>query len=385
MNEAINSCIFHLYRDTQDEMSMHLIVQEVPEQPKSLRINSQQSRGLQLTWSQPFAGNSPIEEYIIQYKSMADTWQQAERISVPGTQSVINISNLHPATTYHVRMAAENKLGTSELSEIVQVTTLEEVPSAAPKNVRGEAKSSTELLLVWEAPDKHEWNGNLLGYYVGYQMTSPGSEIGPTQGFHFKTVEISSHFGGETTLDKLNKFTQYSIVVQAYTSQGSGPPSKQIHLSTLEDGKCIWLFMKSFCITSTLLALFGHNHVYIRIFSRNAVPSSPPENPKCNVLSSTSIYVTWSPPPAESQNGKLRGYKVAYLAYDDIYDTDPQTVKSNNQYLTIDNLRKFTNYSVWVLAYTKVGDGVKSKQMSCQTHEDGLLSHPKREIDYSLF
>lgn len=54
-----------------DEMSMHLIVQEVPEQPKNLRINAQQSRSLQLTWTQPFAGNSPIEEYHIQYKLIA--------------------------------------------------------------------------------------------------------------------------------------------------------------------------------------------------------------------------------------------------------------------------------------------------------------------------
>lgn len=54
----------------QDEMSIQLIVQEVPEQPKNLRINSQQSRSLQLTWSQPFAGNSPIEHYHIYYKQI---------------------------------------------------------------------------------------------------------------------------------------------------------------------------------------------------------------------------------------------------------------------------------------------------------------------------
>jgi len=52
-------------------MSIQLIVQEVPEQPKNLRINSQQSRSLQLTWSQPFAGNSPIEEYHIYYKQIS--------------------------------------------------------------------------------------------------------------------------------------------------------------------------------------------------------------------------------------------------------------------------------------------------------------------------
>lgn len=48
-------------------------------------------------------------------------------------------------------------------------------------------------------------------------------------------------------------------------------------------------------------------------------------------------------------------------------------VKSNNQYLTVENLNKYTNYSVWVLAYTKVGDGVKTKQLFCQTYEDGKL------------
>lgn len=56
----------------------------------------------------------------------SDTWQTAERISVAGSQTVVNINNLHPAKAYHFRMAAENKLGSSEFSEIVQITTLEE-------------------------------------------------------------------------------------------------------------------------------------------------------------------------------------------------------------------------------------------------------------------
>lgn len=48
-------------------------------------------------------------------------------------------------------------------------------------------------------------------------------------------------------------------------------------------------------------------------------------------------------------------------------------MKSTNQYITIENLRKYTNYTVWVLAMTKVGDGVKSKEFHCRTHEDGKL------------
>lgn len=92
--------------------------------------------------------------------------------------------------------------------------------------------------MLWDAPDKNEWNGNLLGYYVGYQVSAGNTAVvGPTQGFSFKTVEVRSNFGSETLLQGLNKYTQYSIVVQAYTSQGSGPPSKEITVSSLEDGE----------------------------------------------------------------------------------------------------------------------------------------------------
>lgn len=54
-------------------------------------------------------------------------------------------------------------------------------------------------------------------------------------------------------------------------------------------------------------------------------------------------------------------------------EKDPEVVKSTNQYLTVENLRKYTNYTVWVLAYTKIGDGAKTKPFFCRTHEDGML------------
>lgn len=101
------------------------------------------------------------------------------------------------------------------------------------------------------------------------------------------------------------------------------------------------------------------------------VPSSPPEIPKCDVLGSTSIYVTWSPPNIDGQNGKIRGYKVSYIAVEDIYEQSPIISTTTNQYFTIDNARKYTNYSISVLAFTAVGDGAKTKQFHCTTHEDG--------------
>lgn len=51
-------------------------------------------------------------------------------------------------------------------------------------------------------------------------------------------------------------------------------------------------------------------------------------------------------------------------------EKEVQTVKTTNQYLTVENLDKYTNYTIWVLAYTKVGDGVQTKPFSCRTNED---------------
>lgn len=52
----------------QDSMNIQLIVQEIPEPPRNIRITDQQSRSIGLSWTQPYAGNSAITNYIVQYK-----------------------------------------------------------------------------------------------------------------------------------------------------------------------------------------------------------------------------------------------------------------------------------------------------------------------------
>jgi hypothetical protein len=105
-------------------------------------------------------------------------------------------------------------------------------------------------------------------------------------------------------------------------------------------------------------------------FLINLVPSSPPENPKCDVMSSTSIYITWSPPNVENQNGKIKGYKVNFVPSDEYYDREASTATTTNQYYTIEKARKYTNYTISILAFTSVGDGAKTKEMFCITNED---------------
>lgn len=87
--------------------------------------------------------------------------------SVEGKEIVGVMRSLHPATTYSVQILAENSLGAGEPSAELRVTTDEEAPSGAARNIKVEAMSSTQLVVTWEPPPTEEWNGVLLGHYVG--------------------------------------------------------------------------------------------------------------------------------------------------------------------------------------------------------------------------
>ncbi|CAH1965461.1 unnamed protein product [Acanthoscelides obtectus] len=320
-----------------DQMLVKLVVQEAPESPADVRVGAQQSREVKLTWTAPYDGNSPITSYVVQFKMANEAWtNQPMKVTVPGSQTTTTLQNLHPAQVYQIRILAENRLGLSEPSQTVQINTMEEVPSGAPVDIRAEAKSSTELVVTWEPPPRDTWNGNLLGYHVGYRKYTDHDSNTVDDNYIFKTVEVRPHYGGEAILQALEKFTTYSIIVQAYNSRGSGPGSEPVTARTLED-----------------------------------VPTLPPENVQCSVLNAQSLHISWEPPPIEGQNGIIQGYKVTYHSVGEWYDNEDQQTKIVNQMrTTISGLRKYTNYSMTVLAYTASGDGVRSPPVYCQTEED---------------
>ena len=76
-------------------------------------------------------------------------------------------------------------------------------------------------------------NGIIRGYQIGYREYSTGGN------FQFNIISIDTTGDSEIyTLDNLNKFTQYGLVVQACNRAGTGPSSQEIITTTLEDGRC---------------------------------------------------------------------------------------------------------------------------------------------------
>lgn len=88
---------------------------------------------------------------------------------VAGTDLTAMVTGLLPATMYQLRVLAENELGEGEPSEAVMLCTEGETPTGEPQNVAVSATSSSSLRVAWNAPLQHLWNGEILGYYVGYR------------------------------------------------------------------------------------------------------------------------------------------------------------------------------------------------------------------------
>lgn len=121
--------------------NLYNVLIEVPEVPYGLKVLDKSGRSVQLSWAAPYDGNSPIKRYVIEYKISKGSWEtDIDRVLVPGSQqNVAGVFNLRPATTYHLRIVAENEIGTSDPSDTVTIITAEEVPSGPPTSVRVEA------------------------------------------------------------------------------------------------------------------------------------------------------------------------------------------------------------------------------------------------------
>ena len=72
--------------------------------------------------------------------------------------------------------------------------------------------------------------------------------------------------------------------------------------------------------------------------------------------SSTSLYLSWDPPPVSLQRGILTGYQIVYRNLN-ISDSIDMTTTTADTSITLENLGKFSVYSVSVSAGTVVGFG----------------------------
>lgn len=180
------------------------------------------------------------------------------------------VTGLLPATVYRINILAVNSIDQSPFTEAVIAKTQEEEPSESPKDLRIESIGPGELSLVWTAPNRDSWNGELLGYIISWNEHDSVSN-------YTKTVTVKGWATTKFQLTGLKKFTRYNINVRAFNSISPGPTSPTI-VGTTKEG----------------------------------VPEAPPLDITCSQLSSQSMKISWNSPPTNLHGGIIQGYKIYY-------------------------------------------------------------------------
>lgn len=300
----------------------------LPEPPTKLALSNIDAFSVVLQFTPGFDGNSSITKWTVQAQTTRNsTWYVIYEVSDPDA-STITVEGLIPFMQYKLRLIANNVVGSSEPSEPTkEFQTIQAPPSHAPRNVTVRAMSATELRVRWIPLQQIEWYGNPRGYNVTY--TEVRSNIS-------KSIIIEDHTANSYVLENMEEFTFFDIIMQAFNDVGSSS------LSPIARGR-----------------------------TRESVPSHGPMNVQANATSSTTIVVNWGDVPVEYQNGQIEGFKVYYGA-----NSRPpfqyKNIMSNNTYTTtLTELRKYVQYHIQVLAYSRLGDGSLSvPPIRVQTFED---------------
>uniref|UniRef100_G1PTQ5 Receptor-type tyrosine-protein phosphatase F n=1 Tax=Myotis lucifugus TaxID=59463 RepID=G1PTQ5_MYOLU len=409
------------------EAVAQVTVKALPNPPIDLMVTETTATSVTLTWD---SGNSePVSYYGIQYRASGTEGPFQEVDGVATTR--YSIGGLSPFSEYAFRVLAVNSIGRGPPSEAVRARTGEQAPSSPPRRVQARMLSASTMLVQWEPPE--EPNGLVRGYRVYY---TPDSRR-PLSAWHKHNTDE----GLLTTVGSLLPGITYSLRVLAFTAVGDGPPSPTIQVKTqqgvpaqptdfqaeVESDTRIqlsWLLPPQERIIKYELVYWaaedeGQQHkvtfdptssytledlkpdtlYHFQLAARSemglgvftptieartaqSTPSAPPQKVTCVSTGSTTVRVSWVPPPADSRNGVITQYSVAYEAVDG-EDRRRQVVNGiSREHSSWDlvGLEKWTEYRVWVRAHTDVGPGPESSPVLVRTNED-VPSGPPRKVE----
>ena len=99
-------------------------------------------------------------------------------------------------------------------------------------------------------------------------------------------------------------------------------------------------------------------------------PTAAPLNVVVTDIGSTSVRVSWMPPPEDSRNGPITAYMVVFGAVPSNTPLGSAEVSGALQY-TVSNLQPYAQFYVQVAAKTSAGVGPYSASITFNTLSDG--------------
>ncbi|XP_028409028.1 uncharacterized protein LOC114531613 isoform X2 [Dendronephthya gigantea] len=237
-----------------------------------------------------------------------------------------HLVNMSKWTNYCVRIAGYTAVGDGSQSATPECArTFEDAPEEPPNNLVAQDVSVTTIQVTWNPPPAVSVPGIIRFYNVTYRN------------LNYTRENLTAHQIGANDrpfmLANLHGLTLYEINVTAITILPG--PWRTLHVLTQE-----------------------------------GVPVIPPVNIMWRNLSSTSLNVSWNPPPPHLCNGIITGYNVSVWKRSEPQDVTNHTLSASEQVKLFEGLEKWTFYCGQIVAFTRIGEGPRSPVECIRTFED---------------
>ncbi|KAL2096077.1 hypothetical protein ACEWY4_008225 [Coilia grayii] len=307
---------------------------ELPGPPSKPQVTDVTKNSVSLSWQPGLAGGSPVSSYVIEAfsQSVSNSWQTVAD-HVKTTQ--FTVKSLRPNTIYLFMVRAVNNFGLSDpspMSEPVRTQDIsppsqgvdhrhvqKELGEVIVRLHNPEVLSPTTIQVTWTVDRQSQY---IQGYRILYRQTSGLSSPGPWQSQDVKVPSERS-----VVLAQLRKGIVYEIKVRPYFNEFQGMDSESRTARTTEEA-----------------------------------PSAPPQQVTVQTVgnqNSTSISISWDPPPPDHQNGIIQEYKIWCLGNETRFHVN-KTVDAAIRSVVVGGLQAGVLYRVEVAASTSAGVGVHS-------------------------
>ncbi|XP_060912012.1 roundabout homolog 3 isoform X3 [Labrus mixtus] len=312
---------------------------QLPGPPHKPIVTDVSKNSVSLTW-QPNAheGGAAVTSYIIEAfsQSAGSTWQTVADMVKIETHT---ITGLLPNTIYLFIVRAVNAYGLSDPSPISEPVRTQDVsPTGQGVDHRQVQRELGEVAVQLQEPVtlttasiRVSWTVDRQSQYVqGYRLFYRPS------GGNWLLQDINSPSERSTVLTSLLKGTEYEMKIRPYFDEFQGKDSRTLLVRTPEE-----------------------------------VPSAPPRGvtvATVKLSNSSSISVSWEPPPSEMQNGIILEYRVWCVGSgggdNQTRNFINKTVDGITLSAVLKGLMPGVLYQVEVAAVTSAGVGTHSQPVS---------------------
>ncbi|WAR05588.1 DSCAM-like protein [Mya arenaria] len=329
---------------TSHQISTRMLEEAPTGPPTEVKATALGSQQLQVTWKPPALEhrNGIMLGYYVGYRETHTSSQlqvitkdvdPGSPVATDGEVSVV-VGNLKKFTEYQVHVRGYNKEGQGPPSQDFAVTTLEDVPSQPPEGVHAYASSSQSIRITWGPPPLFTLHGVLQGYKVLYRPVRTNEDETDASSVQVESLDVD--------LSGLDRYTNYSVQVLAFTRKGEGVRSNPIYVRTMED-----------------------------------VPGRP-AGIKAVPASNVSVAVSWRPPTR--MNGVLTTYTIYYCNTSTSAQEMKLDVSPTLSSFLLRDLEPGVDYWVRVTASTRMGEGESTQIVTVAPVNDA----PARITSFSL-